>query len=194
MALLNSFIIANNYLSHPITYKQFKLLIIEGLISPQILENLSEKALFFSKKAPFAKADSKNPLETKENQFLRIESDHLPEKLATKYYKFCLVCIHNKIKKKSSMGCIDCSTRFARDVSLCVTDCFSLFHQNPKKYLMRNRRTTKENKEKDKELEKKQRKKMKEIKKIKKIGKKKKEGIARRIKSRKMRRFQTRNI
>lgn len=113
--------------------------------------------------------------------------------MATKYYKFCLVCSHNRIKRKSSMGCLDCSQRFARDVSLCVTDCFTLFHQNPKKYLARNRRREKKDK---KELEKKQQKKIKQIKKIRKVQNKQKNlkilrelGVAGRTRRGKMRRF-----
>lgn len=195
-SLLNSFIIFNTHLSNSINYKQFKLFIIESLISKPLLEKLSEnheKAIAcVSQVIPEASNESEK-IEQTEPGYFKVELNHLPEKLTTKYYKFCLVCTHNRIKRKSSMGCLDCSQRFAKDVSLCVTDCFTLFHQNPKKYLARNRRRDKKDK---KELEKKQQKKIKQFKKIRKTQNKqinqqklKEIGVAGRTRRGRMRRF-----
>ena len=62
---------------------------------------------------------------------------HFPDKL-TSWCKKCRVCLKNGEKtKKTKYRCLKCSLKFNKDIPLCVSPCFKIFHENILQYTIK---------------------------------------------------------
>lgn len=111
-SIVNSFIIYKKYLHNKMEYKQFKLIIAESMIK-DTLQSIEE-----------IRSSCNNGY-------------HFPAHLEKTTSKPCRVCQFYGKYKKSGYKCIECSRSKGKEMVLCVTPCFEIFHRNTQKFLVR---------------------------------------------------------